>query len=689
VQSNGVATTGSYQIESKQLAQAHTLVANKVYGSPSDSISTGDLTINVGGQFKGTIPITASNNTLEGLQGMVNNGDYGVNASIINNGGQYQMMFSSKETGAASQISMTGLSDFNNADLTTTSSAQDAVMSINGLTISNSSNDFSDVIDGLNIQLKSVSASPQSVAVASDSQKVVESVTKFVEVYNQLDTIVDDLGSYKELTPEEQDSPDFDFFGDLSGSSLLRDLKGQVRGSLSGAISQLTDPNTLASVGISFDVQGQLSLDSTVLNNAVDNNLDALSRVFSKNGASSDPLINVTGSSDATQAGSYAVNVSQTAERATVSSAGANPTTDGRLAGERITDMTSVLSVDASAAFSISLGVAAAVPVDLGTIPGTTYSSKDAFALAMDSALSTQGIPATFAYDSAQSRFEITANSGAGDVDISGVTGFANQGLSATTYSSQPLIDLNDGGANASFDVAIDGSTASPVSIASGRYTADELANVMQGNINNNSDVQAAGGKVTVSYDTTNNFSVTSNRFGINSNVTLNNLTNLGNAGLTTNLTDAGLNVDGTITTAAGTLSLGAYADSEDGRQIKISDFAVISGEPATVRGLDFEVLGGADGARGNIEFSQGFASRLDETIKRLFEADHGLVTDRMESLSNRSSEYDDKKASLDLRYDKMLAKYQLQFSALQGLLSSTQQTSDFLTATFSNNNNN
>jgi flagellar hook-associated protein 2 len=688
VQSNGVATTGSYQIESKQLAQAHTLVANKVYGSPSDLISQGTLTINVGGQFKGDIVIDGSNNTLEGLQSMVNNGDYGVNASIINNGGQYQMMFSSKETGAASQISLTGgVADFSGQGVTTTtSSAQDAVMSINGLTISNSSNDFSDVIDGLNIQLKSVSASPQSIAVASDSQKVVESVTKFVEVYNQLDTIVDDLGSYKELTPAEQDSPEFDFFGDLSGSSLLRDLKGQVRSSLSGAISQLTDPNTLASVGVSFDLQGQLSLDSTVLNNAVDNNLDALSRVFSKNGASSDPLINVTGSSDATQAGSYAVNVSQVAERATVAGGAATYSGDYRVAGGKVLDPSSALTIDAGASFDIAFNNTAATTVNF---TAGNFATKDDVALQMQSDINTQtGQSVSVEYDASQARFEVT--NPLQSVDVSGATAMSSQGFNvASAYAGETLIDL---AADATFDFAIDGSATASATISTGQYTLNELTDVLQTTINGSTEVSASGAKVSVS-TAGGVLGVTSERFGFSSDVTLSNFSGLVNAGLADAglLTDAGVNVDGTIatTTPAGTLSLGAYADSEDGRQIKISDFAVIAGEPAKVRGLEFEVLGGAVGARDNIDFSQGFASRLDETIKRLFEADNGLVTDRMESLSNKSSEYDDKKASLDLRYDKMLTKYQLQFGALQGLLSSTQQTSDFLTATFSNNNNN
>ena len=209
----------------------------------------------------------------------------------------------------------------------------------------------------------------------------------------------------------------------------------------------------------------------------------------------------------------------------------------------------------------------------------------------------------------------------------------------------------------------------------------------MRTSINSITDVSSNGASVSVSTDG-GVLSVVSNRYGFSSEVTLSNFSNAANAGFSADLTDQGQNVDGTITTAAGTLSLGGYADSEDGRKIKISDYAVIASEPAAVRGLEFNILGGATGSRGDIVFSQGFASRVDETISNLLSDDNGLVSDRIESLTNKLSDYDDKSDTLDARYDALLLKYQLQFSTLQSLLSSTQDTSDFLTATFSNNDN-
>ena len=683
VQATGQAVSGTYQIESKQLAQANTIVSNKTYSSASDTISTGTLSISVGGQSK-DIVIDASNNTLEGLQSIVNNGDYGVNAAIVNNGGQYQIMFTSKNTGAASNISLSGLADFDVDGMTTTSEARDAVMTINGLNIANSTNDFSDVIDGLSIQLNSVSSVAQSVNVASDSQKIVDTVSNFVDVYNQLDTILTDLGSYRTLTAAEEESPEFDYFGDLSGSSVLRDLKGQLRDALSGAIPQLTDPNTLASVGISFDRDGKMALDSALLNSVASNNLESLSLIFSKGGSSTDPLINVIGGSDETLAGNYAIDITQVAERATVSGGAVTyAANEFRANGDRVFDPLAALTIDTGAGLQISINGAANVAVNL---TAGTYATKEDVATQMQADINAAlaGPTVSVAYDVSQSRYELTTADGT--LDLSSLVSMGSQGFSNTAnYIGDPLIDFATA---ASFDVSIDASTVVTANIGAGKYTLDELSNNMQNTINGLSEVAATGAGVSIS-TIGGILSVTSDRYGFASDVTLSNFAGFGNAGLTANLTDAGVNVDGSITTASGSLSLGAYADSADGRKIKISDFAAIGALPAEVRGLEFEILGGTTGARGNINFSQGFASRLEETIQRLFEDDNGLVKNRIESLSEKSTDYEDKREKLDLRYDKLLLKYQLEFGALQSLLSSSQQTSEFLTATFSNNNNN
>ncbi len=687
VTSDSSAALGSYQIEANQLAQSHTLVANKGFTSASDTVSAGTLSINVSGQVH-NITIDATNNTLEGVQNVINNGDYGITASIINNGGSYQMMFTSKETGAASEIALSGISDFDTDGFTVTSEAQDAVMVVNGLTVTSKSNTFDEVIEGVTFQLNGVSQGQvNNVTVGQDTDTVLETISSFVDVYNQLDTILDELGSYdrSDLSEEQLEQPEYEFYGDLAGNSMLRTVRAQIKDSLSGAIDEISGNfRSLADIGISFTREGTLELDSAQLTEVLNSDMQAVSNLFSKGGSSDDALINVTTGTERTQSGNYDLNITQLAERATVAGGASTVTADERVAADRVIDSSAALTIASGASFSLTVG-ATTQTVDLTGAAGT-YTTKNDVATQIQTQIDSAfgaGI-ASIVYDASQSRFEISSEVGSGAISIGSSTAMTNQGFSGGAYTGEALVNL---ASDATFDAQIDTSTASAVTVAAGRYTQSELAITMATNINNNAEVKAAGAEVSVT-QSAGVFSVTSTRFGASSNVELTNFANFANAGFTADLTDAGQSVDGTITTASGALNLGAYADFEDGRKIKISNFAVIGGNEAEVRGLEFEVLGGLTGARGTITYAEGFASQLESTIDALFETDVGLISQRIDSLNAKSSEYTEREEKIDLRYEKLLQKYQLQFSTLQSLLSSAEQTRNMLSATFNQSDN-
>ncbi|KUJ71634.1 flagellar filament capping protein FliD [Thiomicrospira sp. WB1] len=577
------ASPASYNIESKQLAQVHTEVSDQLYASSASTITDGTLTIDVAGQSHSiTVSSAEGNNTLEGLRNYINSGDYGVNASIVNNGGNYQMMFTSKTQGAAGQVTLGGTTDVASST-TTTSMGQDAQMVLNGLTLSSSTNTFDEAIEGVTFQLQTASPGTQNtVSVSQDTSNIKDTINQFVDVYNQLHTITDELGSYdkSDLTQEELESEEYQYYGDLAGSSLLRSVESQLRSSLSGAIDELeTNFSSLSMIGVSFDREGKLEVDAAELDNAINNNLDKVASLFAKGGSSDDNLVNVLSGSDKTVTGNYDLNITQTATRAAIDGGAANLVDDGT-----------------------------------GTM----------------------------------------------------------------------VVDL---GADATFDISVDGSTASTVTIGAGQYTLDELASTMTTAINNLDAVKNSGASVSVTNDGS-KLSIASEKFGGNSAIDLSAVTNFADSGLTA-ASATGQNVDGTLTDKDGvSINIGAYVDPEDGRKIEISDFASKDGEFVSMRGLSFEVLGGATGDRGTITFAQGFASRLNETVNTLFDTDNGLISKRMESLNNKLDDYQEQSTELDDRYQMLLQKYQMQFSSLQSILSSTEQTRSFLTQRFGGDSN-
>lgn len=709
VTASSSAVAGSYSVTSQQLAQSHTLVGDQTFASQYEALNQGNLTININGQ-QHDIAITSSNNTLEGLKESINNGDFGVSAAILNNGGVYQLMLSSKESGAANAFTVSSDNNIAGIDalgsgVTTTVEAQDAMVNINGLTVSNSTNTFTDLIDGVTVDLNTAKpGEPQTISVTQDPQKVVETVQTFVDIYNQLGTILEELGKYDkdDLTEEEQESEEFQYYGDLAGNNILRQVKSELRTTLSGAIDEISgNVNSLAVVGISFDLDGVMELDEATLTGFAESDLSALSPLFARGGYSEDSLINVIGGSENTQAGSYALNITQTATRAELASNNFVASSDQQVSGERLANTDQIVTLTTGATMDLTLG-ASTQTVDFSSI-AQTYDSKSEMASAMERSINeafgvvydgtgtpTTPILAAFSYDVSQARFEIKSETGTGTASLNAFTNLDNQGfVNGKTYASESLIDLETGSPALTFDIKVDDSNVANISLANGRYTASEFANLVTSNINGNSELTSVDNSVTVSASAT-AFNIASNRFGAFSSLEISNVSvGLANSGLTglTTSTANGQSVDGSLTTATGTVNIGAYADSKDGRLIKISDFAVIGDEEAEVRGLTFQVLGGATGSRGDLNFSNGFAARLQETITGYFDDDTGLIKRRSDTLDDKLDDYKERNETLDLKYEKLELKYRLQFSALQSIMSQAESTRDQLTAQFNNNN--
>lgn len=321
---NGAAT-GSYQIESKQLAQTNSLIFSQTYASSQTLISdTGSFEFTVNGQTT-TIALDANTGTLEGLENYINSGNYGVSAAVVNDGTGYRFMMTSKTSGAAGEITFgvnqAGFpSGSDPLSYEVTSAAQDALMEINGLPVYSNNNTFNNVIEGVSFQLNSASPGVISTLdVNRSTDKVEETIRSFVDVYNQLDTIIDELGSYDSstLTEEELASPEYAFYGDLAGNSVLRTVKEQIRSAMSGSIDALDAGfNALAFAGVNFDREGVLNIDETTFSTALNNNLDQVSALFSKGGSSDSAVVNFLNGSDRTETGNYQIDITQEATRA-------------------------------------------------------------------------------------------------------------------------------------------------------------------------------------------------------------------------------------------------------------------------------------------------------------------------------------------------------------------------------------
>ena len=354
------AAPGSYSIAVTKLAQGQKLVApgtaniataigngtltfdfGTLSGGVFDSVTgkyTTPATFTSAGAATKSVTIDATNNTLSGIRDAINAAAVGMTATIVNDGQAlpYRLVLTSNTTGAAvsAKIAVTGdaaLSDLLAQDPTgapaaqsmaQTLTAQNAQITVDGMSISKASNSISDVIAGVTLNLASeTGATPVTLTVALDPLGAQNSVQSFVSAYNSLAATLKSLTGYDAATKTG---------GLLQGDATARSVDNSVRAILSTALTGAGSYTALTQLGVAFQKDGTLALDSAKFQAAVASHATDVAALFAQIGWASDSLIAYSGATSSTKPGSYALSITQIATQATsVGSAGAGLTIDG------------------------------------------------------------------------------------------------------------------------------------------------------------------------------------------------------------------------------------------------------------------------------------------------------------------------------------------------------------------------
>ncbi|MGK5068979.1 flagellar filament capping protein FliD [Janthinobacterium sp. RT4P48] len=282
-------------------------------------------------QATGSVVIDSTNNTLQGIRDAINNAGLGVTASIVSDGSDkpFHLVLSSSKTGAnsAMNISLSGsngqppdsaLNDLlaydvgGTQNLKQNSAAQNTMFSVNGIPITSSSNSVDTAIEGVTLGITKVGSS--SLSVAKDTTTVKTSINSFVKAYNELNTAIGKMTAY---------NPDTKTGGVLLGDSTVQSIQSQLRRQLGAPITGLNSTmSTLSQVGISFQKDGSLALDSSKLDKAISANFSDIAGLFSAIGKTSDSNVAFTSSTAATKPGTYELSITTMASQGSLTSTG-------------------------------------------------------------------------------------------------------------------------------------------------------------------------------------------------------------------------------------------------------------------------------------------------------------------------------------------------------------------------------
>ncbi|EKO3486405.1 flagellar filament capping protein FliD [Vibrio fluvialis] len=293
------ALAGSYQVFVEQVATAHQVSASMPANldSTTQVPTTGTMDFTINGTTM-TLDLSTLDSdgdgiaTVADLVSAINNdsNNPGVNATLVRSNGQTYFMLSSTETGVANSVNVsvsgTGQTWFEDAftNLNEISAPQDAVIWLGaqgtGLQLTNSSNTFEGVINGVDLTVTKAQTSgeaPLSLTVGADQEGTKEQMNKIIEAYNSLMKTID---SYTSIGGEDSQR------GVLASDPTIRSIESQLKTLVRGEFEGMR----LSDLGIEISRDGTMKIDADKFEEAQTTNTAALESFFNGDGNLLDSL---------------------------------------------------------------------------------------------------------------------------------------------------------------------------------------------------------------------------------------------------------------------------------------------------------------------------------------------------------------------------------------------------------------
>ncbi|MEZ0188393.1 flagellar filament capping protein FliD [Ralstonia solanacearum] len=445
------APSGTYAVNVTQLAQSQVLAAQgqtsttaAIGSGTSTTISFQFGTVSGGtlsnGQYSGatftqngnlsggSITINSSNNTLAGIRDAINSANLGVSASIVNDGSSTpnRLVLTSTAGGSSSEMKISVSGDSTLASLLSNDPAgtqnmsevttgQNAQATINGIAVQSPTNTLSNVVDGTSLTLSKTGST--TVSVANDASATSAGVVSFVKAYNALRISLNSLTNIDTSNSANN--------GPLASDVSTKTLVNQITDVLGQAIGSGTY-QSLGSIGVTMGSDGTLSIDDTKLSAAIAASPSQVAGLFAGAGTATDALVSVPSFTDSTQAGTYAVNVTQLA-------------TQGSLTGSAAANTTITQGVNDTLAITVS-NITTNITVPAGSYTASSLAAQVQSQLNASTGLQNAGITASVSANASgvltftSSQYGSTSN-----VSISGNGASSLVGSSPTSVTGQDV----------------------------------------------------------------------------------------------------------------------------------------------------------------------------------------------------------------------------------------------------------
>lgn len=271
--------TGNYSVfnaDTSGTVTSSNVATGQTYSSGALSLKVGDTTVAISPTANGS-----GNIDLNQVMSAINSASAGVTASISNDGTNDHLVLTPTGSSATAAVSLTGTGDYSGLTMSGMGrllKAQDAKLSIDGVAVTSTSNKVENVISGVTLNLAKVTTSSDNFTldISNDTSGISTAANSFVTAYNTLAKAVAGMTAQTPSTTLGQANTS----APLASESSVQTIMNQLRNTLFASVDGGNGISSLSDIGISFQKDGTLALDSAKLTTATTNNFAGIANLF-------------------------------------------------------------------------------------------------------------------------------------------------------------------------------------------------------------------------------------------------------------------------------------------------------------------------------------------------------------------------------------------------------------------------
>jgi flagellar hook-associated protein 2 len=265
------ATAGTHTVAITSLATTSSFYSDAVATSTTP-LATGDtISISAGGVSVATVTVDSTNNTLTKIAAAINTQTTAVRASVINDANGARLAFVSAASGAPGNLAVTGSlhrSDTTAINFNQAVAGLNAVLTVDSVPISSTTNTVSNVINGVTLNLTGATGNtPVTLTVAPDTSSIATAINQLVSSYN---TAINAINAQFQVGANGTGG------GPLEADGSLRDVQQTLLSAITHSVAGSGGQVNLTNLGINVNNDGTLTVNSGGLSTALSSNFSSV-----------------------------------------------------------------------------------------------------------------------------------------------------------------------------------------------------------------------------------------------------------------------------------------------------------------------------------------------------------------------------------------------------------------------------